>query len=104
MTAATVYVTFIGFEVIATSAEEIKNPGRNLPLSMIASVLTPTLLYVLVMFVPTGVLPLDEIAKSYIPVADVAEIVLEAGFSGSNWGKHNDGDRRDDGQYYQHQQ
>ena len=72
-TAATVYVTFIGFEVIATSAEEIKNPGRNLPLSMIASVLTPTVFYVLVMLVSTGVLPVAELAESYIPVADVAE-------------------------------
>jgi amino acid transporter/nucleotide-binding universal stress UspA family protein len=71
-TAATVYVTFIGFEVIATSAEEIKNPGRNLPLSMIASVLTPTVFYVLVMLVSTGVLPVATLAESYIPVADVA--------------------------------
>ncbi len=62
----------MGFEVIATSAEEIKNPGRNLPLSMIASVLTPTLFYVLVMLVSTGVLPVSELADSYIPVADVA--------------------------------
>lgn len=75
-TAATVYVSFIGFEVIATSAEEIKDPGRNLPLSMIASVLTPTLFYVLVMLVSTGVLPVAELAESYIPVADVAEQYL----------------------------
>ncbi|MEL7833420.1 amino acid permease [Fodinibius sp. Rm-B-1B1-1] len=75
-TAATVYVSFVGFEVIATSAEEIKNPGRNLPLSMIASVLTPTLFYVLVMLVSTGVLPVSELAESYIPVADVASEYL----------------------------
>jgi len=75
-TAATVYVTFIGFEVIATSAEEIKNPGRNLPLSMIASVLTPTVFYVLVMLVSTGVLPVAELADSYIPVSDVAGTYL----------------------------
>jgi APA family basic amino acid/polyamine antiporter len=55
-TVGTVYVTFIGFEVIATSAEEIQNPSRNLPLAMIASVVTPTLLYVAVMFVSTGTL------------------------------------------------
>lgn len=71
-TAATVYVSFIGFEVIATSAEEIKDPGRNLPLSMIASVLTPMIFYVLVMLVSTGVLPVPELASSNIPVADVA--------------------------------
>ncbi len=75
-TAATIYVSFIGFEVIATSAEEIKNPGRTLPLAMIASVLTPTLLYVLVILVSTGVLPVAELAASYIPVADVAQQFL----------------------------
>lgn len=75
-TAATVYVSFIGFEVIATSAEEIKSPGRNLPLSMIASVLTPMVFYVLVMLVSTGVLPVPELASSNIPVADVASEYL----------------------------
>ncbi|MFH5884168.1 amino acid permease [Halalkalibaculum sp. DA3122] len=75
-TAATVYVSFIGFEVIATSAEEIKDPGRNLPLSMIASVLTPMIFYVLVMLVSTGVLPVVDLAASNIPVADVASEYL----------------------------
>ncbi|TYL37620.1 amino acid transporter [Natronococcus pandeyae] len=73
-TAGTVFVTFIGFEVIATSAEEIKNPGRNLPLSMIAAVVTPTILYVLVMLVSTGTLPVPELAASDVPVADVAAV------------------------------
>jgi APA family basic amino acid/polyamine antiporter len=71
-TVGTVYVTFIGFEVIATSAEEIKNPSRNLPLAMIAAVVTPTLMYVGVMFVSTGTLSPDALASSQIPVADVA--------------------------------
>jgi APA family basic amino acid/polyamine antiporter len=71
-TAGTVFVTFIGFEVIATSAEEIKDPGRTLPLSMIAAVVTPTILYVLVMLVSTGILPVPELATSEVPVADVA--------------------------------
>ena len=71
-TIGAVYVTFIGFEVIATSAEEIKNPSRNLPLSMIAAVVTPTLMYVLVMFVSTGTLSRAALISSKIPVADVA--------------------------------
>ncbi|QLG50313.1 amino acid permease [Natrinema halophilum] len=73
-TIGTVYVTFIGFEVIATSAEEIKNPSRNLPLAMIASVVTPTLMYVGVMFVSTGTLSIEVLSSSPIPVADVAEV------------------------------
>ncbi|MFB6234799.1 MAG: amino acid permease [Halopenitus sp.] len=71
-TIGTVYVTFIGFEVIATSAEEIKNPSRNLPLSMIAAVVTPTLMYVGVMYVSTGTLSIEALSTSQIPVADVA--------------------------------
>ena len=77
-TAGTVFVTFIGFEVIATSAEEIKDPGRNLPLSMIAAVVTPTILYVLVMLVSTGLLPVPELAASDVPVADVAAVAAGA--------------------------
>ncbi|MDQ2074476.1 amino acid permease [Haloarcula sp. H-GB4] len=75
-TIGTVYVTFIGFEVIATSAEEIKNPSRNLPLAMIAAVVTPTLMYVGVMFVSTGTLSIEALADSQIPVADVATEIM----------------------------
>ncbi|MFD1646828.1 amino acid permease [Haloarchaeobius litoreus] len=71
-TIGTVYVTFIGFEVIATSAEEIKNPSRNLPLAMIAAVVTPTLMYVGVMYVSTGTLTPSALQDSQVPVADVA--------------------------------
>jgi amino acid transporter len=76
LTAGTVFVSFIGFEVIATSAEEIEDPARNLPLSMIAAVVTPTLLYVLVMLVSTGTLPVDALEDSSIPVGDVARQFL----------------------------
>jgi len=75
-TIGTVYVTFIGFEVIATSAEEIKDPSRNLPLAMIASVVTPTLMYVGVMFVSTGTLSIETLTVSQIPVADVAAEIM----------------------------
>lgn len=71
-TTGTVYVTFIGFQVIATAGSEIKRPSRNLPLAMLISVVVPTLLYVAVMLVSTGVLPVEELATSSIPVADVA--------------------------------
>jgi len=76
-TVGTVYVTFIGFEVIATSAEEIKNPSRNLPLAMIAAVVTPTLMYVGVMFVSTGTLTRDALADSDVPVATVAREIFD---------------------------
>lgn len=65
-------VSFIGFAVIATAAAEIEDPARNLPLSMITAVLVPTVLYVGVMVVSTGVLPADELHGSRVPVAAVA--------------------------------
>lgn len=75
-TTGTVYVTFIGFQVIATAGGEIENPRRNLPLSMVISVVVPTLLYIAVMLVSTGVLPLEDLAGSPIPVADVARSIF----------------------------
>jgi len=71
MTIGTVYVSFIGFEVIAAITEEVKNPKRNVPLAMIASVITPMILYVLVMVVSIGILPAG-FEETFVPVADVA--------------------------------
>ncbi|RZN61962.1 amino acid permease [Methanonatronarchaeum sp. AMET6-2] len=76
MTVGTIYVSFIGFEVIADIAEEVKNPQRNIPLAMIAAVITPTVFYALVMFISLGVLPIEELAVSDIPVADVAAVYM----------------------------
>lgn len=73
-TAGTVYVAFIGFSLVATISEEVKNPARNVPIAMIASVVIPSILYLLVLAVSIGVLPLDELANSRIPVADVAQV------------------------------
>ncbi len=75
-TVGAIFVSFIGFEVIASSAEEIKNPERNLPLAMIAAVLTPIALYVLVMVVSIGVLSSTTLAETALPVAEVAREFL----------------------------
>ncbi|PSP78148.1 hypothetical protein BRC81_08905 [Halobacteriales archaeon QS_1_68_20] len=71
-TTGTVYVALIGFGLIAAEAGEIKRPDRNIPWSMVVSVVVPTVLYVAVMVVSTGVLPIEELSGSRIPVADVA--------------------------------
>ncbi len=52
--AAIVFFAFIGFDAISTTAEETKNPRRDLPIGMIASLVICTLLYVLMSFVLTG--------------------------------------------------
>lgn len=77
-TTGIVFVSFLGFEIIATVAGEIENPSRTIPLSMILSVVSVTLLYVLVMLVSTGVVPIDVLGESPIPVSEVAEVSMGA--------------------------
>ena len=53
--AAIVFFAFIGFDAVSTTAEETKNPQRDLPIGMIASLVICTLLYVLMAGVLTGI-------------------------------------------------
>ena len=52
--AAIVFFAFIGFDAVSTTAEETRNPQRDLPLGMMASLIVCTLLYVLMSGVLTG--------------------------------------------------
>ena len=75
-TTGTVFVTFLGFEIIATVAGEIEDPGRLIPLTMVLSVVSVTLLYVVIMLVSTGVVPYQQLGDSLVPVSDVAAVYL----------------------------
>jgi len=79
-TTGVVFVSFLGFEIIATVAGEVKDPSRNIPLTMLLSVVLVTILYALVMIVTTGVLPYQAIGDSLVPVSDV--VVVFAGAVG----------------------
>ncbi|MGH3367857.1 MAG: amino acid permease [Nocardioidaceae bacterium] len=59
--AAIVFFAFIGFDVVATTAEEARNPKRDLPLGIIGSLAICTLLYVAVSTVLTGMQSYTEI-------------------------------------------
>ena len=52
--AAIVFFAFIGFDAVSTTAEETKNPQRDMPIGIIASLIICTLLYVLMAGVLTG--------------------------------------------------
>jgi amino acid transporter len=52
--AALVFTSYLGFAQVATVAGEMKQPGRNLPLAMVGSVLIVTVLYVTTVFVATS--------------------------------------------------
>ena len=62
-TAALVFTSYLGFVQIATVAGEIKNPARNLPRSMIGSVILVGVLYVLTIFVGTSLLGSEQLAS-----------------------------------------
>ncbi len=77
--AAIVFFAYIGFDAISTTAEEAKNPQRDLPIGIITSLSICTVLYVLVAAVLTGIIPFRKIDVH----APVAEALREAGFQ---WG------------------
>ena len=59
-----VFFAYIGFDAISTTAEECKNPRRDLPLSMFYALLITTVLYVLISLVLTGMVPYNELGVS----------------------------------------
>ena len=52
-----IFFAYIGFDAVATAAEECKNPQRDLPIGIIGSLLLTTIVYVLVALVLTGMQP-----------------------------------------------
>jgi APA family basic amino acid/polyamine antiporter len=59
--AAYIFFAYIGFDAVSTTAQEAKNPQRDLPIGIIASLIMCTLLYILVAAVLTGMVPWKEI-------------------------------------------
>src|SRR5437588_3050865 len=59
--AAYIFFAYIGFDAVSTTAQEAKNPQRDLPIGIIASLLICTALYIAVASVLTGMVPWQEI-------------------------------------------
>ena len=74
--AALVFFAYVGFDAVSTTAEEAKNPQRDLPVGMIASLIICTILYILVAGLLTGIVPLDILANEK-PVANALTSVGE---------------------------
>lgn len=67
--AAIVFFAFYGFDAVATSAEEAKNPGRDLTIGIIGSMLVCTIIYIGVAVSAVGALPFLQLANSPEPLA-----------------------------------
>jgi APA family basic amino acid/polyamine antiporter len=62
--AGVVFFAFIGFDAVSTTAQEARNPRRDMPISILASLLVCTLLYVLVALTLTGVVSYKQLGVS----------------------------------------
>jgi APA family basic amino acid/polyamine antiporter len=67
--AAMVFFAYIGFDCVSTHAEEAKNPKKDIPIGIIASLLICTVLYIAVSAVLTGMVPYNKLSLD-APVTD----------------------------------
>jgi len=78
--AAYIFFAYIGFDAVSTTAQEAKNPQRDLPIGIIASLLVCTALYILVAAVLTGMVPWREVNIE----APIARAFLDRGLVGAS--------------------
>lgn len=69
--AAIVFFAFFGFDAVSTSAEEAKNPGRDLTIGILGSMAVSTFIYMLVAAVAVGAVGFKDIAASGEPLPHV---------------------------------
>ena len=75
------FYAFLGFEDMVNVAEEVKEVRRNLPTAIFLTLGTTTVIYVIVAVTAVLALPLDELAASGAPLADIFE-------RGTGWSPH----------------
>jgi APA family basic amino acid/polyamine antiporter len=62
--AAIVFFAYIGFDAVSTTAEEARNPKRDLPIGIIGSLIICTIIYAIIAAVFTGLIPYDALVKT----------------------------------------
>jgi len=75
-TAGFVFVSYGGLLKVASIAEEVKQPDRVVPLGMILSLIIVSILYLLVVFITTGLGVLTDTDPSLTPISDGAAVSM----------------------------
>ena len=75
--AAYIFFAYIGFDAVSTTAQEAKNPQRDLPIGIIVSLLVCTALYIMVAGILTGMVPWQEVNIE----APIARAFLDRGLT-----------------------
>ncbi|MBC8469239.1 MAG: amino acid permease [Planctomycetes bacterium] len=68
-TAGLVFISFGGLTKVASIAEEVKHPGRNLPFGMVMAWFVVTVFYISVIIITVGVVDGKELAVNYAPIS-----------------------------------
>lgn len=82
MGAFIIFFAYIGFDALATTAEECKNPQKDLPIGIIGSLVVSTIIYALVAVVLTGIQPTNGAVPAGFLKAPVA---FAMSLAGQNW-------------------
>jgi basic amino acid/polyamine antiporter, APA family len=81
-----IFFTYIGFDSVSTAAEEAKNPQRDLPIGIIATLVVCTVLYIAVAVVLTGLVPWQSMLDDAAPVANsLKALVARTGSNTLRW-------------------
>ncbi len=73
--ASIIFFAYIGFDAVSTAAQEAKNPQRDMPIGIIASLVVCTLLYIVVAGILTGIMPYASFKGVAHPVALAVESI-----------------------------
>jgi APA family basic amino acid/polyamine antiporter len=75
-TIALIYAAYVGFEVIADDAEEVKNPSKNIPIAILVSLFLVTIIYSLTVVVTLGTIPWQSVAGSETALSDAVKVFM----------------------------
>jgi APA family basic amino acid/polyamine antiporter len=78
-TIAFIYISFVGFELVTSASEEIRNPAKNVPRAIFLTVAIGTGVYMAASLVIVGVVPFTAVAATFTPIADVFAVMLGPG-------------------------
>ena len=73
-----IFFAYIGFDAVSTTAQEAKNPQRDMPIGILGSLVVCTILYILVSGIMTGIVPFAQ-----LNVAEPIAVAIEA--TGYTW-------------------
>jgi amino acid transporter len=78
-TVSFIYISFVGFELVTSASEEVKEPAKNVPRAIFLTVAIGTGVYMAAALVIVGVVPFTVVAESFTPIADVFAVMLGQG-------------------------